>query len=223
MSRAFLALAVGLLAAAVAQADGLPPKGFKRVVVDHKITTDKEIADYTFYTVIYGGKAGPKVTEVKLDPKTPIEIPGVKRTGIGRQGWLVAVPKDAAKKYDSEKAFIEAIQKSKVEGMARTKGILDSTSSVKDTDTRSTIVKEHKFEKIDGATIVLVTKKDEGAPGSKKGGDKKDSADDEDEGGAPGVTAYTPRGGVLIAGLAAALAAMLGGFWLAGRTRRAKA
>ena len=63
----------------LAQADGLPPKGQKRVVVDHKITTDKEITDYTFYTVIYGGKGGPKVTEVKLDPQTPIEIPGAKR------------------------------------------------------------------------------------------------------------------------------------------------
>ena len=118
MYRTLLVFGVGLLAATVAQADGLPPKGQKRVVVDHKITTDKEISDYTFYTVIYGGKGGPKVTEVKLDPKTPIEIPGAKRTGVGRQGWLVAVPKDAAKKYDNEKAFIEAIQKSKVEGLA---------------------------------------------------------------------------------------------------------
>lgn len=222
MSRSFLVLAVGLFAAAVAQADGLPPKGFKRVVVDHKITTDKEITDYTFYTVIFGGKGGPKVTEVKLDPKTPIEIPGAKRTGVGRQGWVVAVPKDAAKKYDTEKAFIEAVQKSKVEGMARTKGNLDSASSVKDTDPRSTIVREHAFDKIDGATIVLVTKKDEGASEPKKGGDKKDSAE-EDEDGAPGVSAYTPRGGLWAAGLAAALAVMLGGFWLAGRNRRAKA
>lgn len=218
MYRTLLVFGIGLLAATVVHADVRPPAGFKRVVVDHKITTDKEISDYTFYTVIYGGKGGPKVTEVKLDPKTAIEIPGVRRTGVGRQGWLVAVPKDAAKKYDSEKAFNEAIQKGKVEGLARTKGNLDSTDTVKDTDKRDTIVKEHKFDKIDGAAIVLITKKDEGASEPKKDGDKKDSPDEDDA--TPGVTAYTPRGGLWMAGLATALAVMLGGTWLVGRTRR---
>ena len=92
---------------------------------------------------------------------------------------------------------------------------------MKDTDKRDTIVKEHTFDKIDGAAIVLITKKDEGAPEPKKDGDKKKDSDDEDEDPVtPGVTAYTPRGGMWMAGLAAALALTLGGTWLIGRTRR---
>jgi hypothetical protein len=205
MYRALLALSLSLLVASATQADVRPPNGFKRVVVDHKITTEKEIPDYTFYTVLYGGKGGPRVTEVKFDPKTPIEIPGAKLTGIGRQGWVAAVPRDAAKKYDTEKAFIEAMQKSKVDGLVKTRN-LDSADTVK----------EHAFEKMDGSSIVLVTKKDPGAP-EKKDGDKKDSPNEDD---APGVTPYTPRGGLVMAGLATALAVMLGGAWLAGRARR---
>jgi|GEM_PF-1788106 len=226
MFRALLALGVGLFAASIAIADIGPPKGVKRVVLDHKITTDKEITDYTFYTVLSAGKGAPKVTQVKFGPKTPIVIPGAPRGIFGWQGWVVAVPKDAAKSYASNKEFLKAIQDSKVEGLAKTLN-LDSFAVVKDTDKRNTIVREHAFDKIDGKMILLTTKNDDAIPEKKSGaapekkGDGKDSPDDEeDPAPTPGVTAYTPRGGVWIAGVAAALAVMLGGFWLVGRGKR---
>src|SRR5439155_2885360 len=108
MNKFVLAAAlVGLIAASSVRADVAPPKGSKRVALDHKITTDKEYPDYRFYTVVGGGgKTGgfkgnaaaaanaKGVTEVKFDPKTPIEIKAEGRgAGIGRQGSLVAVPK----------------------------------------------------------------------------------------------------------------------------------
>src|SRR5438094_10667396 len=105
MKRLLAALVVGLLTASVLVADVPPPPGFKRVTIDHKITTEKDYADYAFFTVI--GKD--KVTAVKLDTKTPVEILAKDRGGRFLGCTLVAVPKDAAKKYDSEKDFLAAI------------------------------------------------------------------------------------------------------------------
>src|SRR5207253_9928058 len=98
MKRLLGVLAVGFLVAGVARADIPPPKGFKRVALDNKITTDKEYADLAFFLV----SGGNKVEAVKLDPKTPLVIEGAGRGGRFRFVQVVAVPKDAAKKYDSE-------------------------------------------------------------------------------------------------------------------------
>src|SRR5262245_11428010 len=131
MSRTLALLTLGALVAVTAssaRADIAPPKGFKRVTLDHKITTDQEFPDYVFFTVIGGGGrtggvknplAGAEgVTQVKLDPKTPIVIPGAGRgAGIGRQGHLAAVPKDSEKNYSSEKEFLAAVRAGKVEGL----------------------------------------------------------------------------------------------------------
>ena len=53
----------------VAVADVIPPEGFKLVNLDYKITTDKEIPDYLFFTIIEKN-----VTPLKFDPKAPIII-----------------------------------------------------------------------------------------------------------------------------------------------------
>ena len=209
MSRVLLALGLGLLAASAVRADGLPPKGVKTVAVDHKITTDREYPDYDFYTV-FGSSRAAKVVAVKFDPKTPIEIAGGGNFGVTRVGYLAAVPKDAAKKYDTEKEFHDALKTGKVEGLVRTKGRLESVQTVKDTDARKSVLVEHKLTSLDAkGGIVLDTKKDD-AP------DKKESPDED----APGVTAYTPRGGLWVAGGAAFAAVTLGGLWAVGRTRR---
>jgi hypothetical protein len=85
---------------------------------------------------------------------------------------------------------------------------------VKDTDKRLAIIMEYKLDKIDvEGGIVLITKNDEPM---KDGG--KDSP--EDDCVVPGVSTFAPRGGLWFAGLATALAVMLGGTWLVGRTRR---
>jgi len=229
MRRTLAALVLGLFVAGVAWADVPPPKGFKRVTLDNKITTEKEFPDYRFYTVIGGaGKGGgfkenadaaanaKGVTEVKFDPKTPIEIKGAGRNpGIGRQGHLVAVPKDAEKNYPGEKEFLAAIRLGKVEGQLRAKANFDAITTVKDSDPRAAVVMEFKVEKVDAKDgIVGKFVREEKDP------DKKDPAEESDEAGdAPAVTAYTPRAGVWVAGLAASLAVVLAGLWLARRSR----
>jgi hypothetical protein len=207
MNRLVAVTVVGLLSAGVALADVPPPKGQKRVVADHKITTEKEIPDYTFFTVV-GRDA---VTAVKFDLKTPIVIKGAGRGGAARFGFLYAVPKSAAKQYAGEKEFHEAIRNNKVEGQVAAKGNFPALAVLKDADPRDTVVFEHTFEKIDGKEIVLKRKEDAA---------KKDGKEElpEEESGSP--AAYTPRGGLWVAGLAAALAVTLGGLWLAGRGRR---
>lgn len=209
MQRMLAALSIGVLAVGIAQADIGPPKGFKRVTVDYKIVAEKDYPDYQFFTVIGGGgKKAPKgkgVTAVKLDSKTPVVITGAGRGGVGRLCTLVAVPKDAAKSFDSEADFLEAVRTNQIEGTIRSKNNFAPFTNVKDSDTRKVIVTEYSLDKIDKKQgIVLVP--------------KKESSEESEE--PVGVTAYTPRGGMLIAGLAAALGVMLGGLWLSGRGRR---
>ncbi len=231
MNKLVLAAAlVGLIAASSVQADIGPPKGMKRVTLDHKITTEKEWPDYIFFTVLGGGgKGGLKnplaaaegVTQVTFDPKTPIEIKGANRGGgIGRQGSFVAVPKDAAKGYDSEKAFLAAIRNGKVEGQLRAKGQFDSTTTIKDTDPRTTVVWEFKVEKVDpkeGLVGAFVRDAEAKNP-EKKDPAKKDTegVDDDEE----VAVAAAPKGGVWVAGLAATLGLVFAGMWLAGRRNR---
>jgi hypothetical protein len=216
MSRTLALLTLGALVAVTAgsaRADVAPPKGFKRVTLDHKITTEKEYPDYVFFTVLGGANKFAKlpsgITEVKLDPKTPIVIPGADRgAGIGRQGHIVAVPKDAAKNYKTEKEFHEAIRAGKVEGMVRGKTQLDSQTTVKDNDDRKVVVREHKLEIDAKGGIILTPKKDDGG---------KNAPEEELDEGLP--TAYTPRGGLWVAGMIASLGILLAGLWLVTRCR----
>ena len=55
MSR-LLAVAVGLALAGTAAADVAPPKGFKRVVLDNTVTTEKAYPGYAFFLVSGGDK-----------------------------------------------------------------------------------------------------------------------------------------------------------------------
>jgi hypothetical protein len=218
-----LAFGVLLVVAGVASADVAPPKGLKRVTLDNKITTDKEYPDYEFFTVIGRGgvgkggfgkaKGGDGVTAVKLDPKTPIEIKGAGRgAGIGRLGYLVAVPKDSGKKYASEGEFHQAIRDGKVEGLVRAKTQLDALTTIKDTDTRTTVTREYKLEKIDPKEGIVLT-------AVKPDGDKATPPKGEE--GEEGLAAgYAPQGGGWVAGVAATGAVVLFGLWFARRGRR---
>jgi hypothetical protein len=223
MKQILAVLGAVVLVAGAARADIAPPKGQKRVALDHKITTEKEFPDYRFYTVIGGGGkgGGPKgnpeatargVTEVKFDPKTPIEIKAAGRgAGIGRQGALVAVPKDARKNYESDEEYLAAIRLGKVEGAFRAKTNFDAITTVKDDDARTTVVMEWKVEKLDKDGFVLKFP-DRGAPGTAPK-DGKEGPEEEE-------AAYAPRGGAWVAGLAATLGLVFAGLWLVGRGRR---
>jgi hypothetical protein len=209
MTRLLGVLALGFLVANEARGDIAPPKGLKRVTVDVKITTEKDYADLAFYSIAGRDKVEP----VKLDPKTPAVLKGTGRAGPFRLVQLVAVPKDAAKKYDSEKAFHEAIVAGKVEGQVKSKTSFSSLTTIKDTDTRTVVVEEYKLEKIDpkDGLVFASDKKEE----PKSSPPRKDG-EEEEEGE---TTAYAPKGGVWIAGLAATAALISAGLWLARRSR----
>jgi hypothetical protein len=197
---------IGLIAASFAQADIAPPKGLRRVIVDHKITTDRDFPDYQFY-LVYGQS---KVEAVQLGSKTPLVIPGIGRVGPDRLAELVAVPKDAAKRYAGVKDFHAAIAAGKVEGMVKGNARFSPETTLKDTDPRRSVMEEHKLEKLDAKEGLVIK------PIQKKPGPSEEPTAEEAE---TGGTAYTPRGGVLIAGLAATLAVVFAGLWLARRYR----
>lgn len=196
--RTTLVVALFALAVATARADVPPPPGLKRVSVDHKIETTKEFADFAFYTIT----GFEKVTEVKLDPKKPHTIEGKGRGGPFQFCTLVAVPKDAAKAYPTEKEFHVALSKDKVPGQIKAKEDFSSLTTLKSTDARASVTVTHKLEKVtakDGFVFAAQEKK--GA---------KPEVEEE---------AARPRGGLWVAGLAATAGLVLGGLWLAGRSR----
>jgi hypothetical protein len=214
MKRLLGVLAAAVLVAGAARADIAPPKGQKRVTLDHKITTDKEFPDYDFYTSVGGGKRGPMVTAVKFGPKTPIEIKGAGRSpGIGRQGSLYAVPKGTAAKYDSEQAFFSALTGGRIEGHIRAKTNFDALTTLKDTDTRTTVVMEWKVENLTAKDGFVLKSPDRGEPRATPPKDGNDSPEDDEE------VAYAPKGGVWVAGLAATLGLVFAGLWLSRRGR----
>jgi hypothetical protein len=208
MNRLVWVAAVGLVCAGIAQADIPPPSGLKRVSLEHKITTDKEYPDYVFYAV----SGGDKVEPVKIDPKTPAVI----KAGGGRYRFvnLVVVPKGAAKEYQTDKEFNAAIASGKVTGQVKAKTGFDAFTTVKDGDTRRTIVKEYRLEKIDDKDgIVLAMKKDATSAPVKDLPDEDPTSE---------VAAFAPRGGVWVAGLTASLALVLTGLWLTRRNRTSR-
>lgn len=203
--------------AGVALADIAPPKGFKRVPLDHKTTAEKEYADYAFYTIT--GRE--TVAAVKLHPKNPLTISGTGRAGPNGYVQLVAVPKDAAKKYDAEKDFHAAIAGGKVEGLVKSKTGFGGVTTIKTEDARKTVTEEHKLEKIDAKEGLVVTAvKAEGKDDKPTTAPPKDPKPGEEDGDAGEAVAFTPRGGVWVAALAATAAVALAGVWLAGRRRR---
>jgi hypothetical protein len=208
MNRAFLTLITVFVVAGVAAPNAGPPRT-KVLPVEHKITTEKEYADYNFYLV------DEKVVAVKFDPKNPIELKP--KAGDKYAYALVALPKDAAKAFQTEDELHQALVKDrKIEGRAQTQIRFGSSFNAFQSDARDKAVQEHKVEKItakDG--IVLKTKTVEASKDApKKDAPKKDSPEDD----AP--LAAAPRGRTWVAGLAAALGMTFGGLWLVSRGRR---
>jgi hypothetical protein len=213
MYRGSLALTVVLLVTSVGTANAPPPS--KWIPVEIEVTTDKDYPEYDFYLV------DSKFKLIQFGPKNPIKLKA--KPGEDYDYRLVGVPKGTEKTfvegdYFFEKDFLRALQKEGgVEGRVQSDEYLSSHERVWKTDKRDGLVLKYKVETIDAKkrTIVLVTKKN---TEPKKDSEKKDSPDDD----APGVSAYTPRGGMWVAGTAASLALMLGGLWVAGRGRRAR-
>jgi hypothetical protein len=198
-----VALTAVLLATGVAAANA-PPSPGRLIPVEHTVTTDKEYPDYDFYLIDPGNK---KVVAVKFGPKNPIELKA--KPGESYSYRLAGVPKGEEKNYANEEDFHSTLGKEGGAHQSYARRYFESSVSAALTDKRDRIVREHKVEKIDAKeSIIVLTTKDVES--------KKDAPEDDD---APGVSAYAPRDGTLVAGVAASLAVMLGGLWLAGRVR----
>ena len=212
MKRMLSMVVVLVASVGVANGDIPPPKGLKRVPLEHKITTEKAYPDYAFFS-----QSGDKVVPLKLEPKSSATI----TTGGGVRylsAVLVAVPKDAGKKYANEKDFFAAIASAKVEGLIQAPITFNAFTEVKVGDGRKVIEMAYKVEKIDpkeGIVLVEVKKGDPKVPpppgAPKLGGEEEDSAS---------VNTYAPKGGTWVAGLAGTVAVVLGGLWLTRRGRR---
>jgi hypothetical protein len=201
MSRSLALLVLILSVAGLARADIAPPKGIKRIPVEGKILAEKAFGDYLFFAVSGGDKATP----LTIDPKTPATIKAA--GGRYRVANLVAVPKDAAKKFDSDKEFQTAVAKGKVDGLVKSKVNFFATLDVKDSDTRKTAVQEYKLVKVDGKEIVLeAVKAEKEAP--------KNAPEEQTE-----EFSAEPKNGYLVSGIAAFLGVALAGLWIARRFR----
>jgi hypothetical protein len=169
MRRIAMAAVVGLIAVSLARADLRPP-GTKNIPVENRIEVDKDYPEWEFFTVRGNGE----VKAVKLDLKTPVVIPGSGALGNGpipkkgevpvrpyRTTSLVAVPKEAVKQYPTEKELFAAVAAQKVPGAVESKALWDH-ESVKDTDSRKSVVNRYKLDKIDPKDgVVLQPIKDE--------------------------------------------------------------
>jgi hypothetical protein len=220
MNRLLLMALVTLVLAVPARADLRPPTppGFKQVPVQHRVTTDREFPDYEFFTVQVTDSRPRKTTTrqakaAKLDPKTPLTLKTFTGGSVSMSYELVAVPKDAGKKYASEKDFHQALCDGKVAGQvkAATGFSGPGSTNIKDSDPRKEVVHEYRLEKIDSKDGIVVKPV---TPGGAKGPAGSPPPGEEEP-----LTAYSPRGGIWVAGLAGALAVLLAGLWLARRWR----
>jgi hypothetical protein len=207
VQRLAAALVLGGLTGSIARADvppPPPPKGMKYVHVIHKFASESDFPDYEFYSVITSPGNKYTVKAVKLT-RTPAVIWDL--TDLPRRATLklTAVPKDAAKKYETEQAFHAALGKGTVAGQAETKDDFwrPGLAPTSEKDTVEGVYTVTKVSAKDGIVIPVTYKQPKLEPGCEA---------DQD-----GGVSAAPRGGVWVAGLAVAAAFLTGGLWL---TRR---
>ena len=202
MNRLLALLTLGLFAGA-ALADvppPPPPKGKKYVNVSSELKVEKGVTGYVFVLQEGYGPGRPTFKYKRIEPTADkaVAIPGGNKYAYVS---VFAVPEGAAKGFKTDDELFAALSPNKVKG-AHSIGF--ATAAVVPDSVKGDSVK----------WTYTVTGVDEKGIGTKVEG----------EGYAPPAErpgrAPQSRGGAWVAGLAAALALMLGGFWLAGRTRR---
>jgi len=197
-----------------------PPKGKKYVLVSNEVALGKDVTGYVFVKQVtsFPGMPEPSYAKLELKADKPTAIPeGGRRTFV----TLFAVPEDVAKAFKTDADMFAAIGTGKLKGAQKIG--FNSTATVSDKVKGDSVKWTTTITGIDAKGIKTKVEGDgHEEPKTKPKDGKNNSPNDEDDSqtDAPVATTQTPRGGVLIAGIAATLAVMLGGFWLAGRTRR---
>jgi hypothetical protein len=196
MTRLGLGLLAALVSAAPAWADGLvpPPRGKKYVAVTHSVKLDRDISGYRFFTRPLGLRNNGEFERIELSADKAVTLSRPGKFGI----QLVAVPDAVAKKYDTEKELLAALN-GKLEGVASAR--FERTAFIPEQDERRQVTVEH-----------IITGFDAG-----KGIQMKDSSDMPKSPGKQ-APALAPAGVAAVSsGLALTLAFATGGLWLVRR------
>jgi len=201
MFRSAFALGLVLATAGVALADippPPPPKGYKYISVENELVVAKDVTGYVFVEIVSNFLPAAETTGTKLVPKDgkPLALSAVGRRSFVR---VYAVPADAAKGYAKDEELFAALEKNKVKG----------AHAIAFTGT-ATVPDSIKGETVKWTTTVTAV----GAKGVQK------KVEGEGYGKEPKGKRPQAQGGVVVAGVLAALALALGGAWLVGRTRR---
>jgi hypothetical protein len=183
-----------------------PPMGKKYVSVSNEVVLGKDVTGYVFVVQSSFGPGRPIITHCKL------ELPVGKAVEIyvgGKHGSaLYAIPEAVAKEFKTDQELYGALELGKVPGV-HSIGFSGTT-----TVSRSVLGKSVKWTTtITGIDANGIKTKVEGKGAEPPNKPGKDSP----------TAVQTPHGVPCVGSIAAFAALTLGGFWLAGRTRRAKA
>lgn len=228
MPAALVAVAT-LVAADVAVADLAPPpppKGKKYVSVGSEVVLSKDVTGYVFVQEHGTGPGRPQFSYKKLDlnaDKTAAMPTGGRRSYVR----LIAVPQDAAKEFKTDNELFDALKERKVKGVHSLN--FTGTTIVPVSVKGDTVNWKYTITAIDPKGGIKTKIEGEGhepptdTP-KKKDAPTKDDPDSSETGPSDSFTdsfgRSIPPGGMLIAGLTTFAAILLGGLWLAGRTRR---
>ncbi|AWM41541.1 hypothetical protein GobsT_74000 [Gemmata obscuriglobus] len=205
MKKLLPTLVVVLLLASAATADvppPPPPKGKKYVSVTNEVVLGKDVTGYVFVQQVSSGFGAPQFTHEKLE-LTAGQAKAMAAGGRRALVSLFAVPQDAAKEFKTDAELFDALKAKKVKGAHR----LDfaSTATVSDQIKGNSVKWTHTVTAIDAKTGVKEKVEGEGYDEPKANPKKEGSA-------------VPPKG--VAAGLAITAGVLLGGLWLAARTRR---
>jgi hypothetical protein len=144
--RPAVAILAGTMFVVSARADVNPPPGQKRVPRDYEIEAAEDFADYAFYLF------APKVEfirRVEIGKDKVGLIPGAGRTGIAREGSLVAVPKASLASFPNEEVMKQALVNGDVPGILRAQANFSSTTDIPASDPNDRIVVRYRIMIVD--------------------------------------------------------------------------
>lgn len=194
-----------------------PPKGKKYVSVNNEVLLGKGVTGYVFVKQVtnFPPRGKPLSSKLELSTTKPTPIPEPARR---TSATLYAIPEATAKEYKTDDELFDVLRTNKVKGAHHIS--FGSTAIVSDKVKGNSVKRTYTITAIDAKGIKTKVEGEGYEPPAANPRTKEGQQDSPDAEDTPTATAPTPRGGMLVAGIAATLAVMLGGLWIVGRTRR---